>query len=133
MGILLAVNSKNDEENARAGLSRPDTILRPEDFLIIKANWENKDKNILEIAQELNIGTDSLVFVDDNPVERDRVGQLVPEVKIPAMTDPAQYIRILDRSGYFEATSLSAEDVKRTAKKHRQVLLIIRSICSHWI
>ncbi|MBE6084543.1 MAG: HAD-IIIC family phosphatase [Selenomonas ruminantium] len=115
MGILLAVNSKNDEENARAGLSRPDTILRPEDFLIIKANWENKDKNILEIAQELNIGTDSLVFVDDNPVERDRVGQLVPEVKIPAMTDPAQYIRILDRSGYFEATSLSAEDVKRTA------------------
>lgn len=113
MGILLAVNSKNDEENARAGLSRPDTVLRPEDFLVIKANWEDKDKNIVEIAQELNIGTDSLVFVDDNPVERDRVGQLAPEVKIPAMTDPAQYIRIIDRSGYFEATSLSAEDATR--------------------
>lgn len=115
MGVLLAVNSKNEEENAIAGLSRPDTILRPDDFLAIKANWKNKDENILEIAQELNIGTDSLVFVDDNPVERDRVSQQVPEVKVPAMTDPARYIRILDRSGYFEATGISAEDAKRTA------------------
>lgn len=87
-GTLLTVNSKNDEENALAGLSRPDTILRPDDFLVIKANWENKGVNILEIAQELNIGADSLVFVDDNPAERDRVSQQVPDVKIPAMTEP---------------------------------------------
>lgn len=121
MGVLLAINSKNDEENAIAGLSRPDTILKPDDFLVIKANWENKDVNILEIAQELNIGTDSLVFVDDNPVERDRVSQQVPEVKVPAMTAPEQYIRILDRSGYFESTGLSAEDAKRTVMYQENV------------
>ena len=67
LGVLLTIDSKNDEENALAGLNRPDSVLKPEDFLVIKANWENKDQNILGIAKELNIGTDSLVFVDDNP------------------------------------------------------------------
>lgn len=113
LGILLTIDSKNDEENALAGLSRPDSVLKPEDFLVIKANWENKDKNILEIAKELNIGTDALVFVDDNPAERHIVASQIPEVKTPEVDDAAHMIPLLDRAGYFEVTSLSEDDLKR--------------------
>ncbi len=113
LGILLTVNSKNDEENALAGLNRPDSILKPEDFLVIKANWENKDRNLLEIAEELNIGTDSLVFVDDNPAERHIASSRVPGVKVPELADAAGFITTLDRAGYFEVTNLSADDLER--------------------
>lgn len=113
LGVLLTVNSKNDEENALAGLNRPDSILKPEDFLVIKANWLNKDRNIIEIARELNIGTDSLVFVDDNPAERHIVESQVPGVKVPEVEDVVRFITTLDRAGYFEVTSLSEDDLKR--------------------
>ncbi|MBE5873994.1 MAG: HAD-IIIC family phosphatase [Lachnospiraceae bacterium] len=113
LGILLTVNSKNDEENALAGLNRPDSVLKPEDFLVIKANWENKDRNIVEIASELNIGTDSLVFVDDNPAERNIVKMQVPEVAVPEMGEAVEYIIGLDRSGFFEVTNLSKDDLTR--------------------
>ncbi len=113
LGILLTVNSKNDMENALAGLSRPDSVLKPEDFLIIKANWENKDRNIKEIAEELNIGTDALVFVDDNPAERSIVKMQVPDVAVPDMGDVVEYIIRLDRSGFFEITQLSKDDYHR--------------------
>ncbi|MCM1253142.1 MAG: HAD-IIIC family phosphatase [Clostridium sp.] len=113
LGVLLTIDSKNDEENALAGLNRPDSVLKPEDFLIIKANWENKDKNILEIARELNIGTDSLVFVDDNPAERHIVSAQVPDVKTPEVDDIAHMITLLDRAGYFEVTNISEDDLKR--------------------
>lgn len=113
LGILLTVNSKNDEENALAGLNRPDSVLKPDDFLVIKANWENKDRNIAEIARELNIGTDSLVFVDDNPAERHIVEAQMPGVKVPEIKDAASFITTLDRAGYFEVTSLSEDDLKR--------------------
>lgn len=113
LGVLLTVNSKNDEENALAGLNRPDSVLKPDDFLVIKANWENKDKNLTEIAGELNIGTDSLVFVDDNPVERNIVRTYVPEVAVPEIGDVVEYITCLDRCGYFETIQLSQDDYKR--------------------
>lgn len=113
LGILLTIDSKNDEENALAGLNRPDSILKPEDFLVIKANWANKDRNIVEIAQELNIGTDSLVFVDDNPAERHIVESQIPDVKVPEVGDIVKFITTLDRAGYFEVTSLSADDLQR--------------------
>lgn len=113
LGILLTVNSKNDEENALSGLNRPDSILKPEDFLIIKANWSNKDQNIIEIAKELNIGTDSLVFVDDNPAERHIVESQVAGVKVPEVEDVVKFITTLDRAGYFEVTSLSDDDLAR--------------------
>ncbi|MCM1088240.1 MAG: HAD-IIIC family phosphatase [Muribaculaceae bacterium] len=113
LGVLLTINSKNDEENALAGLNRPDSVLKPEDFLVIKANWANKDKNIIEIARELNIGADSLVFVDDNPAERHIVESQVPGVKVPEVDDVVRFITILDRAGYFEVTNLSADDLKR--------------------
>jgi HAD-superfamily phosphatase, subfamily IIIC/FkbH-like domain len=113
LGVLLTIDSKNDEENALAGLNRPDSVLKPEDFLIIKANWENKDRNIAEIAKELNIGTDSLVFVDDNPAERHIVKAQIQGIKVPEVEDVVRFITTLDRAGYFEVTSLSEDDLKR--------------------
>ena len=69
-GVILAVCSKNDDENAKEGFSHPDSVLKFEDFSAFKANWNTKPENIREIAAELNIGLDSIVFVDDNPAER---------------------------------------------------------------
>ena len=112
-GVLLAVNSKNDEENAIAGLSHPDGVLRPDDFVNIKANWENKDRNMQAIAAELNLGIDSFVFIDDNPTEREIMRQADFGVAIPEMDKVENYIRILDNNGYFEVTSLSADDLSR--------------------
>ena len=74
-GIILAINSKNNMEDALEGLNHPASILKPDDFILIKANWQNKNENIKAIAQELNIGEDALVFIDDNPVERELVSQ----------------------------------------------------------
>ena len=113
IGIMLNVSSKNEEENALAGLSRPDSVLKPDDFMIIKANWEPKSKSVAEIASELNIGTDSLVFVDDNPAEREIIRQNLPGVAVPEMDKPEEYLKILDRSGFFEVTGLSEDDTKR--------------------
>ncbi len=113
LGVLLAVDSKNDEENALAGLSRPDSVLHPKDFLILKANWEPKDRNLEQIAAEINIGVDALVFVDDNPAERHIVKGQLPAVGVPEMTVPEHYITDLDRAGYFEITTLSGDDLGR--------------------
>ncbi|TCL59327.1 HAD superfamily phosphatase (TIGR01681 family)/FkbH-like protein [Kineothrix alysoides] len=113
IGVMLNVSSKNEEENALAGLSHPEGILKPEDFILIKANWEPKSINIDAIASELNILPDSLVFVDDNPAEREIVSVDVPGVAVPDIGRPEQYIHILDRSGFFEVTGLSQDDRKR--------------------
>lgn len=114
LGIILNVNSKNEMENAIAGLNHPDGPLKPEDFVIIKANWEPKSKNIVQIANELNIGVDSLVFVDDNPAEREIVKQQVKGVAVPEVDVPEHYINILDKSGFFEVTTISKDDLKKT-------------------
>lgn len=113
IGVLLNIVSKNEYENAIAGLEHPENILRPDDFLVIKANWEPKSKNILAIASELNIMPDSIVFVDDNPAEREQVRQTNKGVAIAELELPEQYIRIIDRAGYFEVTNLSEEDIQR--------------------
>lgn len=114
IGVLLAVNSKNDEENALAGLQHPDGILRPDDFASIKANWENKDQNMLNIAAELNLGIDSFVFADDNPTEREIIKQANQGIAIPAMNRVENYISTLDHGGFFEVTSLSEDDLARS-------------------
>lgn len=118
IGVLLNVDSKNEEENALAGLKHPEGILKPEDFIVIKANWLPKSQNLIEIASELNIGRDALVFVDDNPAEREIIRQHVPETAVPEMTDgdqvnPDQFIRILDKNAYFEVVTLSEDDKHR--------------------
>ena len=113
VGVLLAVNSKNDEAAALAGLNHPDSALQPDDFVCIRANWENKDKNLRDIAAELNLGTDSFVFIDDNPTEREIVKQASLGAAVPVMDKAENYIRAVDNGGYFEVTALSADDLAR--------------------
>lgn len=113
-GIILAVCSKNEEENAQSGFSHPDSILELDDFMVFKANWEPKHENIVDIATALNIGIDSLVFLDDNPAERDIVRAQTPAVSVPEIgSNVARYIDILDKACYFEAVSLSGDDFNR--------------------
>ena len=113
LGVMLNVNSKNEEVNALAGLQHPDGALKPDDFIIIKANWEPKSKNLMDIASELNILPDSLVFVDDNPAEREIISQQVKGTAVPEIGNPEEYIRVLDHSGFFEVTKLSEDDRNR--------------------
>ena len=113
-GIILAVCSKNDPENAKEGFSHPDSILKLEDFAAFKANWNPKPENIREIAAELNIGLDSIVFVDDNPAERAFVAEQVPEVSVPDVgSDVSFFAEILERERYFEVDQLVEEDLNR--------------------
>lgn len=115
LGVLLNVISKNDPENALAGLNRPDMTLTPEDFLLVKANWEPKSQNLLDMAGELSLLPESFVFVDDNPAEREIVRRQVPGAAVPELGDqPEDYIRAIDRLGCFEVTTLSADDASRT-------------------
>ena len=114
LGVILTVCSKNDHENAIAGLNHPEGALKPDDFIIIKANWENKDRNILETAAELNIMPDAIVFADDNPAEREIVRAQVKGAAVPDMDGVENYIMNIDRGGYFEVTNFSADDLKRT-------------------
>jgi len=114
IGVVLTINSKNEMENAIAGLRHPDSILGEDDFVEIKANWEPKSKNLLQIASDLNLGVDSFVFADDNPAEREIIRSQVPGVAIPDMKTPETYIETLDQSGFFEVTTLSKEDIQKT-------------------
>ena len=113
LGVMLTVCSKNDEENAVAGLNHPEGVLKPDDFIIIKANWENKDRNIADTAAQLNILPESIVFVDDNPAEREIVKAQIKGVAAPKMDGVENYIQTLDRSGFFEVTTFSEDDLKR--------------------
>ena len=122
LGIVLAVNSKNDIANALEGLGHRDCMLKKDDFAVIKANWQDKATNIREIAAELSLTPDSFVFVDDNPAERDIVHSTVPGIAVPDIGNVEDYIHVLDRGGYFETTSLSAEDASRAEQYRLNVL-----------
>lgn len=116
-GIVLAVCSKNDDDVARRPFKEhPDMILKEAHFAIFQANWTDKASNIEQIANSLELGLDSFVFVDDNPVERELVRQKLPGVAVPELpADPALYVRTLAAAGYFEATAFTEEDRKRAA------------------
>ena len=114
LGVLLNVNSKNEASVAVQGFERPDSVLKKDDFVCFKANWEPKSRNLTEMAAEINIFPDAFVFLDDNPAEREIVRQQVPGVAVPELGTPEQYIASVDRSGYFELTSFSADDSHRT-------------------
>src|SRR5260221_6784969 len=113
-GVLLAVCSKNDDGLAREGLRHPDSVLRVEHFSAFKANWEPKSENLSAIAAELNLGLDALVFVDDNPAERALIRAQFPAVAVPEVGEEvSRFPAILDRGGYFDLISLSAESIAR--------------------
>ena len=114
-GVVLAICSKNDIQNALDGLSHPHSLLKKDDFVSIKANWEHKSTNIIEIAKDLNLGLDSFVFVDDNPAEREEVKNMLPEVSIPEIgKDINDYIKIINGCNYFDRLAWSEEDANRT-------------------
>ena len=115
-GIILAVCSKNNQENALEPFEKhPEMVLRKEDFAVFMANWDDKATNLKRIAAKLNIGLDSLVFFDDNPAERAIVRQFTTSVAVPEVPeDPAHYIRCLSDGGYFEAVSFSEDDLQRS-------------------
>lgn len=117
-GILLAVCSKNNEAAAKEPFEKhPEMVLRLSDISMFVANWEDKASNIRYIQQTLNIGMDSMVFLDDNPFERNMVRGLIPEITVPELPeDPAQYLTALKRLNLFETASFSEEDSSRTAQ-----------------
>ncbi len=121
-GVLLAVCSKNTEEIAREPFEKhPDMTLRLDDFSIFVANWNNKADNIRYIQGILNIGFDSMVFIDDNPVEREMVRTHVNDITVPELPDdPAEYLPYLQSLNLFETSSYSEEDETRTAQYQQE-------------
>ena len=127
-GVILAVCSKNDPAVAEAVFrDHPEMILGRSDIAAFQANWNDKAENLRVIAQQLNIGLDSLVFVDDNPIERARVRESLPMVAVPELpADAAHYVRRIANAGYFEAVAFTNEDRNRsiqyTANAERETL-----------
>lgn len=128
-GILLGINSKNNEEDAAEAFRHPNMVLQRDDFVCEKINWKDKALNIREMADELNLTEGSFVFLDDNPVERECVKQNCPEVIVPDFpTDTVDLPKWLDRvyREYFRPLHITGEDNKKTQmyqaeKKRRYV------------
>lgn len=114
-GIVLAVCSKNERETAlKVFREHPDMILKEKDIAVFMVNWENKADNIRHIQRVFNIGFDSMVFLDDNPFERNLVRRELPEVIVPELPeDPADFIKFLSELNLFETASFSEEDTRR--------------------
>jgi len=114
-GVILAVCSKNNHADALQPFEHhPEMRLKRDDIAVFVANWEPKPQNIRRIAQELGIGLDALVFVDDNPVEREAMRQFVPEVEVVSLPDDASYyVRALAQCLSFETSSYTQEDAAR--------------------
>ncbi len=115
-GVVLAIASKNTESVALEAIrSHPEMVLKEDDFVAWRINWQDKARNIAEIASELNLGLQSVVFIDDNPVERARVREALPEVFVPEWPDDKLlYASTLSALRCFDAPSLSKEDLERT-------------------
>lgn len=114
-GILLAIASKNEESIALEALTKhPEMLLRPGDFATMRINWNDKAANIAGIAEELNLGLQSVVFIDDNPVERARVQEALPEVLVPDWPeDKTLYASTLGEMNCFDSAHVTAEDASR--------------------
>ena len=115
-GVVLAVSSKNTDEVARVPFEQhPEMLLKLDHIAVFQANWNDKATNIQVIAEELSLGLDAMVFLDDNPVERGLVRKLLPQVAVPELPDePAYYARTLTAGGYFEAVAFATEDLERS-------------------
>jgi FkbH-like protein len=114
-GVLLALCSKNNESTALEAIEKhPEMVLKLDDFVSYKINWDDKAKNILDMTKELNIGLQSVVFLDDTPYERARVKESLPEVMVPNLPlDPVHYPGFLSKLRCFDTSFISKEDKKR--------------------
>ncbi len=115
-GIILAIASKNDESNVWEAFSKnTEMVLKKEHFSSYRINWDDKAKNISDILKELNVMPNSAVFLDDNPVERKRVKDLIPEIEVPELpSDKTQYRIFLAQLNLFDSLSITNEDLRRT-------------------
>ena len=125
-GVILALCSKNNETDVQeVWIKRANMILKAEDFVAKRINWQDKATNIQSIAKELNIGLDSIVFVDDNPTERELVRQLLPMVEVPEWSShpydlPLLYNELIEK--YFKVYSITEEDKNKTEQYHQNAL-----------
>lgn len=121
-GIMLAINSKNNEEDVREAFRlRAEMPLKLEDFSAVRINWQHKHENLLALAEELNIGVDSLVFVDDNPAECTLIQEMLPAVRVVSLPgDPADYAATLLDLMEFEKLGITAEDRAKTRQYQEQ-------------
>lgn len=119
IGVILGVCSKNEDAAAKSGFTHPSSVLKAEDFLTFRANWDPKPLNLEASAKQLNIGVDSMVFADDNPAEREIVRQAGLGVAVPELTAAERFADVISAGGYFEVVSLSADDIKR-AEMYKQ-------------
>lgn len=119
-GVLLAICSKSDGARALEPFEKhPEMILKRENIVSFKANWNPKHENIREISRELSLGLDSFVFIDDNPAEVELVRQFLPEVASMCLnSDPADYVFQLSEARFFEPLTITTEDEQRT-KQYR--------------
>jgi FkbH-like protein len=130
-GVVLAISSKNYSHRALEAIDQhPSMQLRTSDFAAILANWDDKAENIRKLSSMLNLGLSSFVFVDDSPIERERVRSAIPEVLVLEMPpDPVEYTRYLQGAGCFETVSLTSEDYLRAADylavKERDALQVV--------
>ncbi|KPV42387.1 HAD-IIIC family phosphatase [Alicyclobacillus ferrooxydans] len=138
-GILLAIASKNEESIALDTIqNHSEMILRKEDFVTWRINWEDKAQNIIDMVKELNIGIDAVVFFDDNPSERDRVRMALPEVYVPDLPqDVTAYPSFLSNLACFETINITHEDRGRTqlykAEQSRNIELSSSSSFQEWL
>ncbi|MDR2295486.1 MAG: HAD-IIIC family phosphatase [Clostridiales Family XIII bacterium] len=114
-GVALAICSKNDEATAKEPfLKHPDMVLRLSDITVFVANWNDKVSNIRYIGERLRIGFDSMVFIDDSPVERDLVRRMLPEIAVPELPkDASLVLRSLQAANFFETSAVLDEDRRR--------------------
>ena len=122
-GIILAVCSKNEEETAKEPfLKHPEMVLHMEDIAMFVANWEDKASNIKRIQDTLNIGMDSIVFLDDNPFERNLVKSMIPDITVPNLPeDPSQYLNYVKSLNLFETSAYSETDKNRTKQYQEEM------------
>jgi FkbH-like protein len=138
-GILLAICSKNDEKFALSVIEEhPAMALRKSDFVAWRINWKDKAENLLGLAEELNLGLDSFVFLDDSPQERDQVRQVLPQVFTPNLpTSPSDLAPFLSSLSCFETPSLGKEDFERTemyqAERGRKETLDVSGDVENWL
>lgn len=138
-GILLAIVSKNEESIAMAAISQhPEMILKPDDFAAWRINWIDKATNIQDLVKELNLGLQSVVFIDDNPVERSRVREALPEVYVPEWPeDKLLYTKALFELTCFDVPGITEEDLARTelyaAERKREASLTEGARLEDWL
>lgn len=122
-GILLCVCSKNNEDTAKEPFTNhEDMILKLDDISMFVANWEDKASNIRMIQKSLNIGMDSIVFIDDNPFERNLVRSMIDDITVPELPeDPENYLAFLQSENLFETASYSVDDKDRTKQYQAEI------------